>query len=102
MLSPSSVLKKQSSKFKSLDIWKQLKDDGNDLSWYLAVSTWLTGLYIRLLSSHKCLTRDTQTRNDLHLYSSADEIAYFHHMRLIKQISNLPRISNHIILLSAL
>ena len=39
MLSPSSVLKKQSSKFKSLDIWKQLKDDGDDLSWYLAVST---------------------------------------------------------------
>ena len=39
MLSPSSVLKKESSKFKSLDIWKRLKDSGNDLSWYLAVST---------------------------------------------------------------
>lgn len=39
MLSPSYVLKKESSKFKSLDIWKQLKDGGNDLSWYLAVST---------------------------------------------------------------
>lgn len=39
MLSPFSVLKKESSKFKSLNIWKQLKDGGNDLSWYLAVST---------------------------------------------------------------
>jgi hypothetical protein len=30
MLSPFSVLKKESSKFKSLNIWKQLKDGGND------------------------------------------------------------------------
>jgi putative pyruvate formate lyase activating enzyme len=39
MLSPFSILKKESSKFRTLDIWKQLKDGGDDLPWYLAVST---------------------------------------------------------------
>ena len=39
MLSPFSILKKENSKFKSLDVWKQLKEDGDDLSWYFAVST---------------------------------------------------------------
>jgi putative pyruvate formate lyase activating enzyme len=39
MLSPFPVFKKEKSKFESLDIWKQLKDGGNDLSWYLSVST---------------------------------------------------------------
>jgi len=39
MLSPFSILKKENSKFKSLDVWKQLKEGGDDLSWYFAVST---------------------------------------------------------------
>jgi putative pyruvate formate lyase activating enzyme len=39
MLSPFSILKKENSKFRTLDIWKQLKDGGDDLPWYLAVST---------------------------------------------------------------
>ena len=39
MLPPFSILKKENSKFKSLDVWKQLKEDGDDLSWYFAVST---------------------------------------------------------------
>ena len=39
MLSPFSILKKENSKFKSLDLWKQLKEGGDDLSWYFAVST---------------------------------------------------------------
>ena len=52
---------------------KHTKRDDNMLQ-----VSWLIGLYIKLLSSHKCLTRNTQTRNELHLYSYADEIAYFH------------------------
>ena len=39
MLSPFSVLQKENSKFKSLDVWNQLKKRGDDLSWYFAVST---------------------------------------------------------------
>ena len=39
MLSPFSILKKVNSKFKSLDVWNQLKKRGDDLSWYFAVST---------------------------------------------------------------
>src|ERR687897_3874586 len=39
MLSPFSVHDKENSKFKSLNVWKQLKEAGDDLSWYFAVST---------------------------------------------------------------
>ena len=39
MYSPFSMLKEENSKFKSLDVWKQLEKRGDDLSWYFAVST---------------------------------------------------------------
>jgi putative pyruvate formate lyase activating enzyme len=39
MLSPFPILKKENSKFESLDIWKQLKHGNDDLSWYFFVST---------------------------------------------------------------
>lgn len=39
MLSPFPMLKKENSKIKSLDVWKQVKEGGDDLSWYFAVST---------------------------------------------------------------
>jgi putative pyruvate formate lyase activating enzyme len=38
LLSPFSI-QKENSKFRSLNVWKQLKDGGDDLSWYFAVST---------------------------------------------------------------
>lgn len=39
MLSPFPIHDKESSKFKSLHVWKQLKEGGADLPWYSAVST---------------------------------------------------------------
>ena len=39
MLSPFSIHDKENSKFRSLNVWKQLKEAGDDLSWYFAVST---------------------------------------------------------------
>ncbi|MGH9926591.1 MAG: hypothetical protein ACRD5B_14565, partial [Nitrososphaeraceae archaeon] len=40
MLSPFSMHDKENSKFRSLNVWKQqLKEAGDDLSWYFAVST---------------------------------------------------------------
>lgn len=39
MISPFPIIKKENSKFESLDVWEQLKDGGVDLSWYYAVST---------------------------------------------------------------
>src|SRR5918996_3393271 len=39
MLSPFSMHDKEKSKFKSLHVWKQLKEGGADLPWYFAVST---------------------------------------------------------------
>lgn len=39
MLSPFSIHDKENSKFNSLYVWEQLKEAGDDLSWYFAVST---------------------------------------------------------------
>ena len=38
MTSFFSIPNKEFRKFESLDIWKQLKEDGNSLPWYFAVS----------------------------------------------------------------
>lgn len=39
MHSPISMHDNKNSKFRSLNVWKQLKEDGDDLPWYFAVST---------------------------------------------------------------
>jgi putative pyruvate formate lyase activating enzyme len=36
---PPYLFKKENSKFESFDVWKQLSDGGDNLSWYFAVST---------------------------------------------------------------